>query len=161
MGYSLLAPVLCSLLESTIDPDDRFCLYSFIRRSPKNNICDSLVCPVSFLQRDHLELVFCPEDRGTRMAHHDVQHFGKNPALPAFSQGVYTSHRTDQQKPVSPPRRSLARQFRGPGALCGRRALSCVDSLACLFSYFSQVFCCLTDCGVDLPPGLGADGHAG
>lgn len=35
------------------------------------------------------------------MAHHDVQHFGKNPALPALSQGIYTSDRTDQQKPVS------------------------------------------------------------
>lgn len=35
------------------------------------------------------------------MAYHDVQHFGKNPALPALSQGVHTSDRTDQQEPVS------------------------------------------------------------
>lgn len=35
------------------------------------------------------------------MAYHDVQHFGKNPAMPALSQGIHTSDRTDQQKPVS------------------------------------------------------------
>lgn len=35
------------------------------------------------------------------MAYHDVEYVGKNPALPALSQGIYTSDRAGQQKPVS------------------------------------------------------------
>ena len=97
-----------------------------------------------FSQRDYLELIFRPKDSRTCVADHDVQHFGENAALPALSQGVYISDRTDQQKPVSCSSLSLERGvWRAWSATSTRsvsdRPLPALTYLA-VFSSLSQRF---------------------